>query len=127
MITYANCDEVRAAGAAPIYKTSPGYAPHLDADGDGWGCDTDIHGSPIPHPSVPVSSPTPTPSVTATATPTTAPARTSVGVPTSTASAKQGIVSLPVTGTGATWLIVGALLIAVGAVCLILTRRRLSR
>ena len=36
---YANCDAVRAAGAAPIYRGQPGYAPHLDRDGDGVGCE----------------------------------------------------------------------------------------
>ncbi len=36
---YANCDEARAAGAAPIYEGEPGYAPHLDRDGDGVACE----------------------------------------------------------------------------------------
>lgn len=36
---YQNCDAVRAAGAAPIYQGTPGYAKHLDKDGDGIGCD----------------------------------------------------------------------------------------
>lgn len=38
-VYYENCDAVRAAGAAPIYKGQPGYAPHLDRDGDGIGCE----------------------------------------------------------------------------------------
>ncbi|WP_309096175.1 excalibur calcium-binding domain-containing protein [Streptomyces sp.] len=37
---YANCGEVRAAGAAPIRRGEPGYASHLDRDGDGVACDT---------------------------------------------------------------------------------------
>jgi hypothetical protein len=35
---YANCREVRAAGAAPIRRGDPGYGPHLDPDKDGIGC-----------------------------------------------------------------------------------------
>ena len=38
-VYYKNCTAVRAAGAAPIYAGTPGYAKHLDADGDGIGCD----------------------------------------------------------------------------------------
>ncbi|OUM41278.1 calcium-binding protein [Arthrobacter agilis] len=37
---YANCSEVRAAGAAPIAAGSPGFQPKFDGDGDGWGCDS---------------------------------------------------------------------------------------
>lgn len=36
---YKNCTAVRAAGAAPIYRGQPGYAPHLDRDGDGTACE----------------------------------------------------------------------------------------
>nr|WP_134094132.1 excalibur calcium-binding domain-containing protein [Novosphingobium sp. PhB55] len=32
---YANCNEARAAGAAPLYQGEPGYRSPLDADGDG--------------------------------------------------------------------------------------------
>jgi hypothetical protein len=39
-VYYANCSEVRAAGAAPIYRGEPGYASHLDRDNDGIACDT---------------------------------------------------------------------------------------
>lgn len=39
---YENCDEVRAAGAAPIHAGQPGYAAHLDRDHDGIGCEEDI-------------------------------------------------------------------------------------
>jgi hypothetical protein len=39
-VFYKNCDAVRAAGAAPIYAGTPGYASHLDRDDDGIGCDT---------------------------------------------------------------------------------------
>jgi endonuclease YncB( thermonuclease family) len=38
-VYYANCDAVRAAGAAPIYVGQPGYGRHLDRDGDGVGCE----------------------------------------------------------------------------------------
>lgn len=36
---YANCDAVRAAGAAPLYVDSPGYSRKLDRDGDGVACE----------------------------------------------------------------------------------------
>jgi len=38
-VTYANCDAVRAAGAAPIRIGEPGYSTKLDRDGDGVGCE----------------------------------------------------------------------------------------
>lgn len=36
---FRNCDEVRAAGAAPVHRGDPGYGPHLDRDNDGIGCE----------------------------------------------------------------------------------------
>lgn len=36
---YSNCDEAKAAGAAPMYRGSPGYRRALDRDGDGIACD----------------------------------------------------------------------------------------
>ena len=39
-VYYANCDAVRAAGAAPIHAGEPGYGSHLDRDGDGIGCES---------------------------------------------------------------------------------------
>ena len=36
---YANCSEARAAGAAPVRQSDPGYGRHLDRDGDGVGCE----------------------------------------------------------------------------------------
>ena len=38
-VYYANCDAVRAAGAAPLYRGQPGYRPGLDRDGDGIACE----------------------------------------------------------------------------------------
>jgi len=38
--SYANCAEVRAAGAAPIRRGDPGYSSKLDRDGDGVACET---------------------------------------------------------------------------------------
>lgn len=38
-VSYKNCDEVRAAGAAPIRRGDPGYSENLDRDGDGIGCE----------------------------------------------------------------------------------------
>lgn len=39
-VYYANCDAVRAAGAAPLYAGDPGYRAGLDRDGDGVACET---------------------------------------------------------------------------------------
>ncbi|MFZ2176353.1 MAG: excalibur calcium-binding domain-containing protein [Rhodococcus sp. (in: high G+C Gram-positive bacteria)] len=36
---FKNCTEAREAGAAPVYRGDPGYAPHLDRDNDGIGCE----------------------------------------------------------------------------------------
>jgi micrococcal nuclease len=36
---YANCTEVRAAGAAPIYPGQPGFRSSFDRDNDGIGCE----------------------------------------------------------------------------------------
>lgn len=36
---FANCSAARAAGAAPVRRGDPGYAPHLDRDHDGVGCE----------------------------------------------------------------------------------------
>jgi hypothetical protein len=37
---FANCDDARAAGRAPLFRGEPGYAPYLDPDGDGFACPT---------------------------------------------------------------------------------------
>lgn len=39
-VYYANCDAVRAAGAAPLRRGDPGYSRKLDRDGDGVACET---------------------------------------------------------------------------------------
>lgn len=38
-VSYANCTEVRNAGAAPISIGQPGYSRDLDGDGDGVACE----------------------------------------------------------------------------------------
>ncbi len=38
-VYYAGCNEARAAGAAPIYRGSPGYRPEMDGDSDGIACE----------------------------------------------------------------------------------------
>ncbi|WP_416371148.1 excalibur calcium-binding domain-containing protein [Streptomyces sp. MB09-01] len=38
-VYYKNCTAVRAAGAAPIRRSDPGYGRHLDRDGDGVACE----------------------------------------------------------------------------------------
>lgn len=39
-VYFNNCDDVRAAGRAPIRRGDPGYGPHLDGDDDGIACET---------------------------------------------------------------------------------------
>lgn len=39
-VYYANCDAVRAAGAAPLRRGEPGYRSGLDRDDDGIACET---------------------------------------------------------------------------------------
>jgi micrococcal nuclease len=39
VVHYNNCDEVEAAGAAPLLAGQPGYSAELDADADGTACD----------------------------------------------------------------------------------------
>jgi hypothetical protein len=38
-VSYANCSEVRDAGAAPISEGDPGWREKFDRDGDGVGCE----------------------------------------------------------------------------------------
>lgn len=38
-VYYKNCDAVRAAGKAPLYRGEPGYRPPLDRDNDGIACE----------------------------------------------------------------------------------------
>lgn len=38
-VTYQNCAEAKAAGAAPLYAGEPGYSRKLDRDGDGVACE----------------------------------------------------------------------------------------
>jgi len=37
--TYAGCNDVRAAGKAPLHAGEPGYRPEMDGDGDGIACE----------------------------------------------------------------------------------------
>ena len=36
---YSRCDEVRAAGQAPLYRGEPGYSERMDSDLDGIACE----------------------------------------------------------------------------------------
>ncbi|KTE17170.1 calcium-binding protein [Sphingopyxis sp. H115] len=36
---WRRCDDARAAGSAPIYRSEPGYRDDLDADNDGIACE----------------------------------------------------------------------------------------
>lgn len=39
-VSYANCSQAKAAGAAPLHRGDPGYSSKLDRDGDGTACET---------------------------------------------------------------------------------------
>ncbi len=39
-VSYSNCSEAKAAGAAPISRGEPGYSSSLDRDDDGIACET---------------------------------------------------------------------------------------
>jgi outer membrane biosynthesis protein TonB len=39
-VVYANCDDVKAHGAAPIHPGDPGWQPKFDRDDDGVGCES---------------------------------------------------------------------------------------
>lgn len=39
-VTYSGCNEVRAAGKAPLHAGQPGYRETMDGDGDGIACET---------------------------------------------------------------------------------------
>jgi hypothetical protein len=53
---FANCDDARARGAAPVYAGQPGYRPALDSDNDGIGCEDPSSTGVV---AVPVSAATP--------------------------------------------------------------------
>ena len=38
-IHYSGCNEVRAAGKAPLHSGDPGYRVEMDGDGDGIACE----------------------------------------------------------------------------------------
>jgi hypothetical protein len=38
-VYYRSCNEARVAGAAPIYRGSPGYRGGMDGDSDGIACE----------------------------------------------------------------------------------------
>ena len=38
-VYYAGCYDVRAAGAAPLYRGDPGYRSGMDGDNDGVACE----------------------------------------------------------------------------------------
>ena len=38
-VFYSGCNDVRAAGAAPLYAGEPGYRSNMDGDGDGIACE----------------------------------------------------------------------------------------
>jgi hypothetical protein len=38
-VHYSGCNEVRAAGKAPLHEGEPGYRAEMDGDGDGIACE----------------------------------------------------------------------------------------
>ena len=46
-IHYSGCNDVRAAGAAPLYRGDPGYRPDMDGDDDGIACEPHRGGTKI--------------------------------------------------------------------------------
>ena len=38
-VHYSGCNEVRAAGKAPLHVGEPGYSAEMDGDGDGIACE----------------------------------------------------------------------------------------
>ena len=42
-VHYSGCNEVRAAGKAPLYDGDPGYREEMDGDGDGIACEPIRH------------------------------------------------------------------------------------
>ena len=38
-VAYSGCNQVRAAGKAPLYAGQPGYREDMDGDGDGIACE----------------------------------------------------------------------------------------
>jgi hypothetical protein len=38
-VHYSGCNEVRAAGKAPLSSSDPGYSTDMDGDGDGIACE----------------------------------------------------------------------------------------
>ena len=38
-VHYSGCNDVRAAGKAPLRAGEPGYRPEMDGDGDGIACE----------------------------------------------------------------------------------------
>lgn len=127
---YKNCDAVRAAGKAPILIGDPNYSPKFDGDHDGIGCEVGEHEtppSPVPSPSSPSPIKTtvaPTP-IKTTSTPT-KPATLTKSAATVVKPAAPTEATLPVTGSGTTWAIVGALLLAMGVALVVATKRRIS-
>ena len=38
-VHYSGCNEIRAAGKAPLHESDPGYRAEMDGDGDGIACE----------------------------------------------------------------------------------------
>lgn len=38
-VYFSGCNEVRAAGLAPLFRGQPGYRPEMDGDDDGIACE----------------------------------------------------------------------------------------
>jgi hypothetical protein len=106
-VSYANCDDARARGAAPVLSGQPGYRPGLDSDSDGIGCEEEFGTAATPAGVTPAAA---TPAGVTPAAVTPAATRT-----TATGSlAFTGVEVALLLTAGAVLLVVGSTLVAVG-------------
>lgn len=114
-MTYANCTELRKDHPNGVPASDPDYQENLDRDHDGWACETSGGGG---------TKPTPTKTVTSSPKATPSPSRTKE---TGTAVGKKDSSdNLPQTGPGEVTA-VGAIIVMLGAVGVLLFRRRKTR
>lgn len=97
-VSYLSCEDVRAAGAAPIHRGDPGYSGDLDRDGDGVACETDSAAAapaPAPQAAPPAAPPTRAPASARPASTKQAPPAPTTPAPSSKAAAPVGLKSEP--------------------------------
>lgn len=133
-MTYANCTELRQDHPQGVPASHPAYQEKFDRDHDGWACEPSGSGGTKPTPTKtvttkpttkpPTAAPTPTKTVTSSPKATPTPSRTKE---TGTAVGKKDSGdNLPQTGPGEVTA-VGAIILMLGAVGVLLFRRRKTR